>query len=122
MWGKNVAFTVIRPQRFTHELIDGSSTFSLSFFDGSFRDKLGYFGSVSGRDEDKIAKSGLTVLRAKDAPYFAEAKSVVLCRKLYAQAYLSACFVDSEPDRTWYPDKDYHTQYIGEITGLLTRR
>ena len=30
MWGKNVAFVVIRPQRYTKEFIDASDTFSLS--------------------------------------------------------------------------------------------
>lgn len=122
MWGKNVVFAVIRPQRFTREFVDGSDTFSLSFFDPSFKDKLSYFGSVSGRDEDKIAKTGLTVRHANDAPYFGEAKNVVLCRKLYAQSYQSECFTDPKPDHTWYPQKDYHVQYIGEITGLLARR
>ena len=40
MWGKNVAFIVIRPQRYTKEFIDGSDTLSLSFDDESFRKQL----------------------------------------------------------------------------------
>ena len=32
MWGKNVSFTVIRPQRYTKEFIDNSNYFSLCFF------------------------------------------------------------------------------------------
>ena len=31
MWGKNVAFIVIRPQRYTKEFIDASDTLSLTF-------------------------------------------------------------------------------------------
>ena len=50
MWGKNVAFIVIRPQRYTKEFIDGSDTLSLSFYDASFRKQLSYLGAVSGRE------------------------------------------------------------------------
>lgn len=62
MWGKNTAFIVLRPQRYTKEFIDSTETFSLSVLDESFRKTYGYLGSVSGRDEDKIAKSGLTII------------------------------------------------------------
>ena len=71
MWGKDVAFIVIRESRFTKEFVDGSEYFSLTFFDEGYKKELGYLGSVSGRDEDKIAKSGLT-LAPDDAPYFKE--------------------------------------------------
>lgn len=33
MWNKEVAFVVIRPQRYTKEFIDGTGSFSLTFFD-----------------------------------------------------------------------------------------
>ena len=57
MWGKNVAYIVIRDSRYTKEFIDGSDTFSLSFFDSDdvkIRESLSYLGSVSGRNENKI--------------------------------------------------------------------
>ena len=121
MWGKNAAFIVIRPQRYTKEFVDGSTAFSLNFFDESHRADLNYFGSTSGRDEDKIAKTGLTVASSMAAPYFAEAETVVLCRKLYAQPYKGEFFVDAALDGQWYPTKDHHTLYVGEVTNILTR-
>ena len=39
MWGKNVAFTVIRPQRYTKEFIDNSDNFSICFFDENYKNK-----------------------------------------------------------------------------------
>ena len=119
MWGKNAAFIVIRPQRHTKEFIDSSDVFSLNFLAEKFRKELNYFGTVSGRDEDKIAKAGFTVEHDGKAPYFAEARAVVVCRKLYAQPYRPECFIDPEPDGAWYPQKDYHTLFIGEVTRLL---
>lgn len=121
MWGKNVAFIVIRPQRYTKEFIDGSEGFSLSVLDETFRKTYSYLGSVSGRDEDKIAKSGLTLSHEGATPYFEEANTVLVCRKLYAQEYTPDCFLDNTPNDKWYPDKDYHTMYFSEIEKVLVR-
>ena len=66
MWGKNVAVTVLRPQRYTKEFIDQSESFTLSFYDDTFKKDLSYLGSVSGRDEDKIAKTRLTPTDARE--------------------------------------------------------
>ena len=76
MWGKNVAVTVLRPQRYTKEFIDQSESFTLSFYDDTFKKDLSYLGSVSGRDEDKIAKSNLTVKEYEDVPYFEEGRLI----------------------------------------------
>lgn len=120
MWGYNVAYVVIRPQRYTKNFIDNKSTFSLSFFDDSFKDELKYFGSVSGKDEDKIAKSKLTVKYDNSTPYFDEAKLVLVCEKLYNQQMNKDSFVDKELIEKWYPGEDYHTLYIAKITKALT--
>lgn len=121
MWGKNVAFVVIRPTRHTKEFIDAADTFSLAFLDEGYRKTLGYFGSVSGRDEDKIAKTGLAVMHEGQTPYFEDAGLVLICRKLYAQEFEPCCFIDREPDEKWYPEKDYHTMYIAEIVKALKK-
>lgn len=121
MWGKNVAFIVLRPQRYTKEFVDAAETFSLSVLDGEYRKTLNYLGTVSGRDEDKIGKAGLTVEHEEGTPYFAEANTVLICRKLYAQPYDPSCFLDESCDARWYPEKDYHTMYIAEIERVLVR-
>ena len=118
MWAKNVAFIVVRPQRFTKEFIDGSDTFSLTFFDKSYKKQLSYCGAVSGKDEDKLAKTGFSVVHDGQTPYFAEAKLVLLCRKMFAQAYDPASFIDPSIEKL-YPQNDYHTLYIAEVTKIL---
>lgn len=122
MWAKNVAYIVIRPQRYTKEFIDASDTFSLTFFDESFRKTLSYLGTKSGRDEDKIEKSNLTVHHTDTVPYFEEANIAILCKKLYAQEYKPECFVAQELNEQWYPDVDHHTLYIAEVTKILVKR
>lgn len=121
MWGTNVAYVVIRPQRFTKEFVDEADGLSLSFFAKGNEKMMGYMGSVSGRDEDKIKKMGLTVLKDNETPYFEQAQTVLICKKLYAQNMKAECFTDHEPDKKWYPAKDYHTLYIAEIQKILVK-
>lgn len=119
MWGKNVAFIVVRPQRYTKEFIDRENTFSLSFFDKDFRKELNYLGTVSGRTEDKIKKAGLTVISADTTPYFDEANLVFICKKLFQQPFQGHSLLDESYKSTWYPTGDYHHLYIAEITQIL---
>lgn len=119
MWGKNVAYIVLRPQRYTKEFVDKAERFTLSIFGEDRKPMMSYFGSVSGRDEDKIAKSGLTVISENGCTYYEEAKYVMICRKLYAQAMTADSFIDKSCDEQWYGAGDYHTLYIAEIEKLL---
>jgi flavin reductase (DIM6/NTAB) family NADH-FMN oxidoreductase RutF len=120
LWNKNVAFIFVRKSRYTKEFIDSSDTFSLSVLDhGMYAKTLSYLGTVSGRDEDKIAKSGLTVAHDGDTPYFEEAGTVFICKKLCRQPVEPENFIASDIDSSFYADKDYHDMYIGEITRML---
>ncbi len=132
MWGKNVAFTFIRPQRYTKKFIDKNDCFSLCFFDNSFKKNLSYLGSVSGKKEDKISKSGLSPCFINNIPCFEEANMILICKKLYVQELEPTCFINpfnklhsnineytqNDLNEKWYKDKDYHFMYISEITDI----
>lgn len=120
MWNKNVAYIVVRKSRYTKEFIDASNNFSLSFFDREKYGKmLAYMGAVSGRDEDKTKKSNLTVDHYEGIPYYDEASIVMVCKKMCCQPISPESFVMEQIDEQWYPDKDYHNLYIGEIVQIL---
>ena len=120
MYGKNVAFIVLRPQRYTKEFVDREDTFSISFLEKrKYKSVLNYLGTVSGRTEDKIEKSGLTLDFIDDTPYFNEANQVFICKKLYQQPMQGEGLINEKLDLTFYPDKDYHVLYIAEITKAL---
>ena len=121
LWGKTVATIYIRPQRYTKEFLDATDRFTLSILGAEHKRTLGYLGSVSGRDEDKIAKSGLTLAHENDAPYFEEAEMVLVCKKLYAQEQKPECFLDKESLDKWYEANDFHTMYIAEIETVLKK-
>lgn len=122
MWGKNAVFAVIRKSRYTKELVDQSDSFSLTFFDKQKYGKmLGYMGSVSGRDADKIKECGLTIVQHEGIPYYQEASKVLLCKKMCCQPLTPDNFVLAGIDKEWYGDKDYHDLYIGEVVGILIK-
>ena len=121
LWNKKVAYVVIRPQRYTNEFVDQADTFSLSVLDKSYRKALNYLGTVSGKDEDKIKKSGLTTVIEDNTPFFEEAHTVFICKKLFAQNLSEASFTCKELISKNYPEKDFHILYIAEIEKVLER-
>lgn len=119
LWNKKVVYAFVGSQRYTKEFIDSSSTFSLTFFDESFKKDLSYLGTVSGRNEDKILKTNLNITYIDGTPGFNEAKLTIICKKLYAQDLDPNCFIDKSLDNKYYPTKDYHTVYVAEIEKVL---
>jgi len=120
LWGKNVAFCFVRPQRYTHEFMDSGEYYTLSFFPENFKPALVVYGSTSGRDIDKDAETGLKAVPSPEgAVYYNEAKLVIVCKKLYADEFKPEKFTVSELDGLMYPARDHHTMYIGEIVRVL---
>ncbi len=121
LWNKNVVYCFIRPQRYTKKFVDNSEFFTLSFFDKEYKDILGYFGKVSGRDEDKIAKSKLTLKTDENAPIFNEARLSVICKKLYHSPLVPEGFIDKSLINKNYATADFHDMYVGEIIKVLQK-
>ena len=121
LWGKNVVTTYIRPQRYTKKFVDENDVFTLSFYGEEYKKALSICGSKSGRDCDKVAEAGLTPYFTDDTAAFEEAELILICKKVYANHMPPTNFIDSEADAKWYPEKDYHTMYIAEITKVLIK-
>ncbi len=121
LWNKNVSFVFIRPQRYTLGFIEQQDCYSLCFFDEEYRAALSYCGTKSGRDVDKVKETGLTPVYDEAAPYFAQAKLVLICRKLYKQDIDASCILADGIDHANYPNKDYHKMFIGEIEKVLIK-
>lgn len=113
-WGKPVVNSFIRPQRYTREFIEQNELFTLSFFDDGWRDMLNFCGTKSGRDYDKAKECGLTPIELNGSTAFAEAKLVLVCRKLYRYTLKPGEMIDPSLDQ-FYPKKDYHDCFFAEI-------
>ncbi len=120
MWNSEVATCYIRPQRYTFEFVENEEYFSLCFFGEEYRQALKLCGTVSGRDCDKIADAGLTVVSTDLAPYFEESETVLICRKIYRDRIKPECFLDSSIEKN-YSGGDYHYIYMGEIVKCLKK-
>lgn len=119
LWGQYVVVFHVRPQRFTKTLIDATDRVSVSFLPEEYRKALNYCGSATGRNEDKIAGSGLTLTHVDGVPCFEEAEATLIVRKLYAQEMDPKCFIDTSLLSRWYPDNDFHTTYVAAIEKVL---
>jgi len=121
MWNKPHFITVVRPQRYTKQLLDsGADSFTISIpFDGQLREELSVCGTKSGRDMDK----GQIV-------HFAPAKTVASpvvegCGLYYECVISMAQQFDPRQMpptvRQWYKE-DYHFMFFGEIKDCYSLR
>ena len=119
-----MSFHSIKPAELTENL------FSLTVFENSWRKMLDYCGTVSGRDEDKVAKADLTVAHKDGVPYFEENRMAFLCKKLCVTPLAEEDFLgDTAFTGKWYGGANradgtgggYHLLYIAEITDVLVK-
>lgn len=113
--GKATSVVYVRPQRYTKEFMEREDYYTLSVFDHQYKKALGYLGSHSGRDSDKVKEAGLTPYAFDNGIAFDEAKIVFVCKKLYHGKIEEEGFVDKNLIDDNYPNKDFHDIYIGEI-------
>ena len=120
MWSKPFVQIVVRPQRHTYQFTENSDTFTLCAFPPEFKDDLMTMGTLSGRDGDKLEKTGLTLRESVnvDAPAYNEASLILECRKIYFQDFDPGGFIDSSIQDN-YSAGDYHRAYFGEILTAL---
>lgn len=109
MWVSQVSFEPpqlmisIRKDTYTHELIDNGKCFAVNFLDEESVELARYFGSVSGRDEDKFAEVAYSTIQT-GAPVLENAVAYLDCKV------------------TATLDVGDHTIYVGEVVeGELLR-
>lgn len=115
LWNRHVAFTFIRPQRYTFGFAEDNDHFTLSFLPEKYRKALAIAGSKSGRDCDKVSEAGITPILTDNGIAFAESRLVIECKKLYAGFLDSELFINKNILKEHYPDNDLHKMYVGEI-------
>lgn len=120
IWGKDVAFIFIRPQRYTYEFLEKEEFFTLSFYGADFKDALKICGSKSGRDINKAEVCGFTPVFTDGSVTFEQAEYTLVCRKMASQFIDPSGFEDAAIESN-YPNKDYHKVYIGEIVKVYKK-
>lgn len=115
LWYKEVTTVYVRPGRYTHKFMEENDFYTLIFLKDGNREALNVYGSKSGRDIDKMSGCGLTPIVADGCPTFAEAELTLVCRKLYKGQIEPEGFLYQETIDRCYPQRDFHTMYVGEV-------
>lgn len=116
MWQKPVFMVMVRPSRFSYELLEKSNEFTVSIPLTDMQGALAICGSKSGRELDKLAAAGLTTAPGQQisTPVIAGAGLHYECKVIYKQAMLPDALTLQTADKL-YPNEDYHILYMGEI-------
>lgn len=119
LWEEPVINIYIRPTRYTKKFVDEEKEFSLSFFEG-YKKELGFLGTVSGKERNKIEEAKFNTIFLDDVPTFEEAKLIFIVEKIYEETIKPELFKDKKLDK-FYPLKDYHTLYIARIKKIYIK-
>ena len=117
-WEKPVFIAFVRTCRFTHEMLEGNGEFTVNVPVGSFpRKALGLLGSKSGRDMDKIAAAGVTLVEPNviSVPGIKEFPLTLECRVLYHQLQHDNELNDELTQRFYTRETANHTAFYAEI-------
>ncbi len=119
MWNKPFAMVVVRPTRHTYGFMNQYEDFTLSAFPQKYRRDLSLLGSVSGRDTDKIAQTGLHPAASEivRSPAFEEAELILECKKIYWDDMKPENFLDPSIFKH-YKKNDEHRIYFGEVLNI----
>jgi flavin reductase (DIM6/NTAB) family NADH-FMN oxidoreductase RutF len=118
LWIKNVAFTFIRPERYTFEFANKYDFFSLTFFEEAYREQLHIMGQASGRDTDKVKACGFTAAFYKGVPYYEQASLALICKKIYFDD-IKLENMAPESQKVYADGNGVHRMYVGEVLAAL---
>ena len=116
IWGKPLFVVLVRPSRYTYGLIEEAGDFTVNVLPDELSDLGAYFGSVSGRDEDKFEEKSVTALPSDKvtAPIIGECVIHYECQVVHHNDVLPPELEESIK-KQFYPSGDFHRIYFGEI-------
>lgn len=120
LWNRSVATVYVRPSRYTYEFMEKQDLFTISFYPEECKKALAVLGRESGREVDKVAKTGLHPVAMEGGVTFAEAKTTLLCRKLYWQDMIPEQVPQDIRERFYGEGETFHRIYIGEVLAVRT--
>ncbi|HIZ19172.1 MAG TPA: flavin reductase [Candidatus Olsenella stercoravium] len=130
-WGRELFVAYVRSSRFTYGLIEKSGEFTVSVpmrtgekdLDQRINRILAVCGSKSGRDIDKVAELGLTLVEGEEvaAPAIQELPLTLECRVLYRDEQDEPRLPEDLRGRYYSTDAP-HTAYYAQIVSAYLLR
>ena len=117
IWGKPVMTVLVRPSRYSHELLENARYFSVCVpVSGGWKKELAFCGSKSGRDYDKLRACSLkTKDGSKPGVKLIEGAALSYECEILSKAKMPSSALPEEIRKKYYPAGDSHTLYFGEI-------
>ncbi len=119
-WGRPIFVAYVRESRHTKILLDQTREFTVNVPLGHIDKKiLGYCGTRSGRDTDKIKDLGLTLEPGENVavPGIRELPLTLECKVIYQQEEALSAMPQDIIDHCYPGGQDPHTAYYGQIVG-----
>ncbi len=117
IWGKPVFIAYVRQSRHTKAMLEANGEFTVNVPIGELDSKiLGFCGTKSGRDVDKIDVMNLHLEEPEtiSVPGIKELPLTLECKVIYKQDHVLADIPEDVITR-YYPTPDHHTVYYGQI-------
>ena len=122
VWGKPICTVFVRHSRYSHELMEKKSTFTLSVPEkGAMKAELGICGRLSGRDVDKLTEANMSVMSNENGGQLLSGCKFHFVCKTVAKTELDMNQIDESILDRFYntnqatEDGDPHTVYFAEI-------
>ena len=118
VWGRPMWVVLVRPSRFTYQLIEQTNDFTVNVPTKDLAKAVAYCGSHSGRDENKLAKLGLSVAAGeKVGSGIIEACPINYECQVVGKSDIVPEMLTKAVKSEYYGQGDYHRVYFGEVLG-----
>lgn len=119
IWGKPIFTVLVRPSRYTYDLMEKSEDFTVNVPTADMADAVMFCGSKSGRDFDKFKEKGLIALSGKNvkSPIIEQCAINYECKIIHKNNVIKEK-LDGKIISSAYKSGDFHTIYYGEILGV----
>ena len=115
--GQEVSTVFVHHPHEALRFIEDETHYSLCFFDERNKNKPGFTSSF---DADELADAGLEIAFHNGVPYFENADTVCICKKLYADDLTPDKFLEAVEDEV-EEGQDLPRMYMGGIVAILKK-
>ena len=122
IWNRQILTVMVRPVRYTFRLMETFKDFSVCVLPDQYHKELNICSTRSGRNINKLAACNLDVEKCSLVESFFISGSLIHfeCRIVHKH-WLDPVSLDPAIVSRYYPNKDFHMVYYGEIAGIFRK-
>ena len=119
--GVPATWCFLRANRYTLEFIRGDHTYTMCWFEDKYKDAVLYYGSMSGRNSDKMANNPLNyIITPSGNIAYKEARLIIECNLMEITTVSPDDFYSTKGrefvEEGYMEAQDHHKLVFGEIT------